>query len=168
MPRRFISQELKEFALASSLRGASNASIEEFYRIKESTMRRLRQTYCQTGDVVRAPVFSGRPCLMDGLNTNVCHFALIFCLMANGSSFSRAAYCGSQTWIFRSSRHTFSKLVGFRPQLQQFGGLWSASDTQWRWYIFLFLSVLSPTHDMQITQPAIEQNEDERTTLLRP
>ena len=96
MPRRFISRELKELALASSLRGASTASIEEFYGIKESTMRRLRQTYRQTGDVVRAPVFSGRPRLMDGLNANVSLFSLIFYLVADGSSFSRAAYCTSQ------------------------------------------------------------------------
>ena len=97
MLRRFISRELKELALASSLRGVSNASIEEFYGIKESTMRRLRQTYRQTGDIVRTPVFSGWPRLMDGLNANVRRFALLFCLVANGSSFSRAAYCASQT-----------------------------------------------------------------------
>ena len=71
MLRWFISRELKELALASSLWGASNASIKEFYGIKESTMRQLRQTYCQAGDVVQAPVFSGQPCLMDGLNANV-------------------------------------------------------------------------------------------------
>ena len=96
MPRWFISRELKEMALASSLLGASNASIKEFYGIKESTMRQLRETYCQTGDVVQAPVFSGQPCLMDGLNANVSHFSLIFYLVADGSSFSRAAYCASQ------------------------------------------------------------------------
>ena len=38
MPRWFISQELKELALASSLWGVSNATIEEFYGIKESVM----------------------------------------------------------------------------------------------------------------------------------
>ena len=132
----FISRKLKELALASSLWGMSNATIEEFYRIKESTMRQLRQMYHQTGDVVQAPVFSGQPHLMDGLNANVCHFALIFCFMANSFSFLRAAYCTSQTWIFRSPRHTSSKFVGFVPQLWQYGGLWSASDTQWRWYVF--------------------------------
>jgi transposase len=79
MTRRAISRELKEKALRLSFRGLSDATIQDYLGISKCTMRRLRQLYRQTGEVVRVPLLSGRPRLLDGLDVQVCLF-LSHCL----------------------------------------------------------------------------------------
>ncbi|KAH8977575.1 Homeodomain-like protein [Lactarius hatsudake] len=68
MGRRFISQEIKEKAVQLSLRGVADATIRECLGISQCTLRRLRQKFRQTGEVVQFPVCSGRPRLLDGLD----------------------------------------------------------------------------------------------------
>ncbi|KAH9061331.1 hypothetical protein EDB87DRAFT_1560502 [Lactarius vividus] len=71
MGRQFISQEIKEKAVELSLRGVADATIRECLGISQCTLRRLRQKFRQTGEVVQVPVCSGRPRLLDGLDVQV-------------------------------------------------------------------------------------------------
>jgi transposase len=75
MGRRHISREIKEAALSMTRRGLPDADIEEHLGISARTMRRLRETFRITGNVVRIPVCPGRPRLLDGLDARVSLFA---------------------------------------------------------------------------------------------
>ncbi|KAI0738959.1 hypothetical protein C8Q80DRAFT_1112748 [Daedaleopsis nitida] len=67
--RRHISRELKELALRLSLHHRmSDKAIKSITGISIRTIKRLRQTYRQTGDLVRIPVSNGRPRALDGLD----------------------------------------------------------------------------------------------------
>ena len=68
MGTRHISREIKEAALKMSQEGLSDQLIEQFLGVSGRAMRRLRETYHATGDVVRIPACSGRPHLLDGLD----------------------------------------------------------------------------------------------------
>ena len=54
-----------------SQEGFSDQLIEQFLGISERAMRRLRETYHATGDVVSIPACPGWPCLLDGLDAQV-------------------------------------------------------------------------------------------------
>ena len=72
MLRRHISKEAKEMALRMALDcGLSKIEIAEYTGIRPRTMRRLLQRYRETGEVVRKPVVSGRPRLMNALDATV-------------------------------------------------------------------------------------------------
>ncbi|KAI0751724.1 hypothetical protein C8Q80DRAFT_1097873 [Daedaleopsis nitida] len=67
--RRHISKELKELALGLSLHHRMpDKAIKSITGISMQTLKRLRQTYRQTGDVVRIPVIAGRPRALNGLD----------------------------------------------------------------------------------------------------
>src|SRR6266702_5782801 len=94
---RFISREIKEKALELSLRGVADATIRDCLGISQCTLRRLRQKYRQTGEVVQVPLCPGRPRLLDGLDVRVCLFSFNICFSANEVSSLRAAYSASRT-----------------------------------------------------------------------
>ena len=98
MGTRHISREIKEAALKMSQEGLSDQLIEQFLGVSGRAMRRLRETYHATGDVVRIPACPGRPRLLDGLDARVRLFPFSFRLDSNYYfSFLRAAYCASPT-----------------------------------------------------------------------
>ena len=102
MPRRFISRELKEKALELSLRGVSDTIIEEYLGIKKCTLRRIRQKFCQTGEVVQVPACSGRSRLLDGLDVQVRLLSFLVAsfvtnVLANVFSLLRGVCNASQT-----------------------------------------------------------------------
>ncbi|KAI0746405.1 Homeodomain-like protein [Daedaleopsis nitida] len=67
--RRHISRELKELALRLSLHHRmSDKAIKSITGISIRTIKRLRQTYRQTGDLGWIPVSNGRPRALDGLD----------------------------------------------------------------------------------------------------
>ena len=62
MPRRHIPKEYKEIAFYMSLQeDVDDNGIRRFTGISERSMRHLRKTYNETGEVVRTPVCPGRP-----------------------------------------------------------------------------------------------------------
>lgn len=70
--RRHISEIEKQMALRMSLdSGLSNTEIAEYTGIRPRTMRGLLKWYRETGEVVKKPVVSGRPRLMDSLDAMV-------------------------------------------------------------------------------------------------
>jgi transposase len=69
---RYISKVEKEMALKMSLEsGLSDTKIAEYTGIRPRTMRGLRQRFQETGEVVREPVVSGRPRLLNSLDATV-------------------------------------------------------------------------------------------------
>lgn len=72
--RRHIPKEYKEIAIHMSLNeDVSDKDIRCYVGISQRAMRRLRQTYRETGEVVRTPLDAGRPRLMDSLDVAVSH-----------------------------------------------------------------------------------------------
>ena len=70
--RRHISQERKDIALHMSLNEhVSDKIIRRYTGISERAMKRLRQTFRETGESVRKPVCSGRPRVLDSLDACV-------------------------------------------------------------------------------------------------
>ena len=70
--RRHISRECKDIALHMSLNEKlSDKTIRRLTGISERAMKRLRRTFCETGELVRNPEFPGRPCFLDSLNACV-------------------------------------------------------------------------------------------------
>jgi len=62
---RHIYKAEKEIALRMSLQsGVSDAKIAEYTGVRPRTMRGLRKRFQETGEVVRKPVVSGRPCII--------------------------------------------------------------------------------------------------------
>jgi len=60
--RRHIPKEYKDLALHLSLNeGLSDHIIRDYIGISPRAMRRLRQTFRETGETVRVPVVQGRP-----------------------------------------------------------------------------------------------------------
>jgi transposase len=72
-----ISREIKEAALNMSRQGVSDDQIKEYLGISRQSMRRLRVTYRETGEVVRIPACPGRPHILDGLDARVGPFLFI-------------------------------------------------------------------------------------------
>jgi transposase len=60
MVGRNISDELKEMALSMSLQGLRDSDIHEYTGISVRSLKRLRSTHRQTGEVSRKPVVPGR------------------------------------------------------------------------------------------------------------
>ena len=72
--RRHIPKEYKEIAIHMSLNeGVSDKDIRRYTGISRRAMRRLRETYRETGEVVRTPLDDGRPRLLDALDAAVSH-----------------------------------------------------------------------------------------------
>ncbi|CDO71087.1 hypothetical protein BN946_scf184844.g91 [Trametes cinnabarina] len=69
--RCHISKELKDLALKMSLvHGLPDKKIKRYTGISIRALKRLRQTYRETGETVRTPVCSGRPRNLDALDAN--------------------------------------------------------------------------------------------------
>lgn len=51
--------------------GIPDLQIKKFTGISVRSLKRLRQTYRETGEVVRVPVSAGRPRTLNGLEANV-------------------------------------------------------------------------------------------------
>ena len=62
MVGRYISKELKEMALSMSLQGIHDSEIHEYTGISVRSIKRLRSTFRQIGEVSRKPVVPGRQC----------------------------------------------------------------------------------------------------------
>ena len=79
--RRHIPKEYKEIALHMSLNeDVNDEDIHRYTGISQRAMRRLRETYYKTGEVVRTPLDAGRPRLLDSLDAVVSHPSfLLFC-----------------------------------------------------------------------------------------
>lgn len=76
--RRHISKEIKDLVVRMSLEhGLSDKNISTWLGLSERTVRRLRQTYRETGDTVRVPIQSGRPRILDGSQANVCVYLCV-------------------------------------------------------------------------------------------
>ncbi|KAG2034200.1 hypothetical protein BDR03DRAFT_870546 [Suillus americanus] len=58
---RYISKERKQIALQMSLLNIKDPAIYRYTGISERSMRYLRKTYRETGEVVRTPICTGRP-----------------------------------------------------------------------------------------------------------
>lgn len=70
--RRHISKSEKEVALRMSLEsGLSDIKIAEYTGIRPRTMRSLRKRFQETGEVVKKPVVSSRPRLLNSLDATV-------------------------------------------------------------------------------------------------
>jgi transposase len=65
--------------------GLNNTEIAKYTGIRPRTMRGLLQRYRETGEVVKKPVVSGRPRLMNSLDATVCPHKLVL-LHLSGSS----------------------------------------------------------------------------------
>ena len=72
MVGRRISNELKEMALSMSLQGLRDSEIQEFTGISVRSLKCLRSTYRQNGEVAREPL-AGRPrCLTSMQKQFIC------------------------------------------------------------------------------------------------
>ena len=69
--RHHISREIKEAALKMTQEGLSDPQVEQFLGISGRAMRRLRQTYQETGEAVQIPACPGRSRILDGLDARV-------------------------------------------------------------------------------------------------
>ena len=73
--RRHISKERKDIALHMSLNeNVSDENIRRYTGISNRAVKRLRQTFRETGESVRKPVCSGRPRVLDSLDACVSLF----------------------------------------------------------------------------------------------
>ncbi|KAG2747363.1 hypothetical protein P692DRAFT_201693419, partial [Suillus brevipes Sb2] len=68
---RHISKERKQIALQMSLLNIRDPTIRRYTGISERSLRYIRKTYRETGEVVRTPVCTGRPRILDTLDANV-------------------------------------------------------------------------------------------------
>ena len=50
-----------------------DSQVKEYTGISERSLKRLRQTFKETGEVVRVPVCAGRPRSLTALDANVCY-----------------------------------------------------------------------------------------------
>jgi hypothetical protein len=76
---RYIPKEHKQIALQMSLLNMKDQMIRHYTGISERSMRYIRKTYRETGEVVRTPVCAGRPRILDSLDANVsyCLFSVL-------------------------------------------------------------------------------------------
>ena len=72
MVGHYISDEVKEMALAMSLQGLSDLEIHQFTGISVRTVKRLWSTYREIGDVSRKPIVAGRPRSLTAMHRQVC------------------------------------------------------------------------------------------------
>ncbi len=87
--RRHIPKAVKEIALHMSLTvQLPDKKIREYTGISIGTLKRLRQTFRQTGTTVRTPICDGRPRQLDALDVQVCIATLL--LLSGRNS---PAYC---------------------------------------------------------------------------
>ncbi|KAI0685877.1 hypothetical protein C8T65DRAFT_556021, partial [Cerioporus squamosus] len=67
--RRHISTEVKAIALCMSLEcNLPDKKVKKYTGISICSLKRLRATFRQTGELVRIPVCPGRPRLLDALD----------------------------------------------------------------------------------------------------
>ncbi len=72
MSRRHIPKEVKDIALRMSLNhGLPDKEIKKYTGMSIRALKRLRQTFRNTGNTVRTPACNGRPRQMDALDMNV-------------------------------------------------------------------------------------------------
>jgi hypothetical protein len=74
MVGRHISDELKEMALSMSLQGLRDFEVHEFTGISVQSVRRLRSTHCQIGEVSRKPIAPSQPRALTPMHRQVCFF----------------------------------------------------------------------------------------------
>ncbi|KAG1750313.1 hypothetical protein EDD22DRAFT_751727, partial [Suillus occidentalis] len=65
-----ISKEQKQIALQMSLLNIQDPMIRCYTDISERSLRYMRKTFRETGEVVRTPVCAGRPRILDTLDAN--------------------------------------------------------------------------------------------------
>jgi transposase len=74
MVGRHISDELKEMALSMSFQGLRDFEIREFTGISVRSIKRLKSTHRQIGEVLRKPIAPGRPRTLTPMHRQVCSF----------------------------------------------------------------------------------------------
>lgn len=77
MVYRHISDELKEMALSMSLQGLSDHDIRDFTGISERSLKRVRSTFRDTGQVSRVPLATGRNRMLTPMEAKVLCFILL-------------------------------------------------------------------------------------------
>ncbi|KAG1777589.1 hypothetical protein EV702DRAFT_946255, partial [Suillus placidus] len=73
----YISWERKQIALHMSLLNIGDSMIRRYTGISERSLRYMRKTFQETGEVMRTPVCAGRPRILDTLDVNVSHCLLL-------------------------------------------------------------------------------------------
>ncbi|OAX39935.1 hypothetical protein K503DRAFT_39942 [Rhizopogon vinicolor AM-OR11-026] len=63
-----IRKERKQVALQMSLLNVKDRTIHRYTGISERSMRYIRKTFRETGEIVRTPVCAGRPRILDSLD----------------------------------------------------------------------------------------------------
>jgi transposase len=71
MVGRHISDDLKEMALSMSLQGLRDSEVHEYTGISVRSLKRLRCTHRQTGEVSRKPTAAGRPRALTSMHRKV-------------------------------------------------------------------------------------------------
>jgi hypothetical protein len=74
-------RERKEVALQMFLLNVKDRTIRRYIGISERSMRYIRKTFRETGEVVRTPACAGRPRILDSLDANVSYhlFSRLMC-----------------------------------------------------------------------------------------
>jgi hypothetical protein len=116
MVYRHISDELKEMALSMSLQGLSDPDIRDFTGISERSMKRVRSTFRDTGQVSRVPLATGRCRMLTPMEAKVFFPSLDLCYLLTESSFSVTASSASLTWPSWSCRRSCETFSMSRPQ----------------------------------------------------
>ena len=73
-----IPRERKEVALQMSVLGLQDRTIRRYTGVSERSMRYLRKTFRETGEVVRVPLCTGRPRILDSLDTTVNSYPFLY------------------------------------------------------------------------------------------
>ena len=69
MVGHYISNEVKEMALSMSLQGLRDSEIHEYTGISVRSLKRLRKTHRQIGEVSKKPAIPGRPRNLSSMQT---------------------------------------------------------------------------------------------------
>lgn len=80
---RHISKERKQIALQMSVLGIRDPMICRYTGISERSLRYIRKTFRETGEVVRTPVCAGRPRVLDSLDANVSYCLILVLLICD-------------------------------------------------------------------------------------
>jgi hypothetical protein len=80
---RHISKERKQIALQMSLLNIQDPMICRYTGISERSLRYMRKTFRETGEVVRTLVCAGRPRILDTLDANVSYCLILVLLMCD-------------------------------------------------------------------------------------
>lgn len=119
MVYRYISDELKEMALSMSLQGLSDIDIRDFTGISERSLKRVRSTFRDIGQVSRVPVSTGRYRMLTPMEAKVLFLSFDRCHLLTENSFSVIVSSASPTWPSRSCRQNCKMFSMSRPQCRQ-------------------------------------------------